>query len=478
MLSLRNTCRLTSINSCSNCGYSHEAAGSKKRRKHWEFTGCLVHVEVRRHSASGAILRVSGYFKHNEACQHAKCSLPPDLPLHPMVMQHSQEMLREGIPIARIRQRNEDLYEKCAYPGMPTTDDEMVLSKYRWLMKTSDHCSLYRAYARSQGIDLNQDQHVNLHEWLQQDSPHFNQTLANGVFHYKPRTKKQNRLEIGVATPEMRDAAWKYGHNSQILMDGTFGISSARMLLFIVMALDEDWKGVPLAFFIFSAPGDSKQTAAGYNTEILTLMLRLFANMLGSRDGVTFCIRVVITDTDMKERKALSKIFPGIILILCKFHLRQCWSNHLNMCLTRPSTDAVVQVRIRVKDLEAELLRTTDFAQAKELVAREHQFLETVSSNNGAAGTAIPHLEYLLGFWLASESLWYSWSAKSTADAAKILSCPPDKVLNTTNHLESFNNVLKNIYLQNRKRGGRKMRVDVVTKLFVEQVLPEVYRKR
>lgn len=68
------------------------------------------------------------------------------------------------------------------------------------------------------------------------------------------RASKGERLEVCVTTEEMNEAAWKYAYRSQIILDGTFGICDKRLLLFIVMGIDEHRRGVPLAFLIFSAP--------------------------------------------------------------------------------------------------------------------------------------------------------------------------------------------------------------------------------
>ena len=67
----------------------------------------------------------------------------------------------------------------------------------------------------------------------------------------------------------MDAAAWEYGHHSQVMLDGTFGVCTTRLLLFIAMAVDEQGKGVPIAFFLFSAPTGNRATHAGYNTAIL-----------------------------------------------------------------------------------------------------------------------------------------------------------------------------------------------------------------
>lgn len=62
------------------------------------------------------------------------------------------------------------------------------------------------------------------------------------MFHYEPNTK-DNRWELGISTKEQREAAWKYGHGGLILMDGTFNVCDVGLLMFIVMVIDEDWKG-------------------------------------------------------------------------------------------------------------------------------------------------------------------------------------------------------------------------------------------
>ncbi|KAJ7116154.1 hypothetical protein C8R43DRAFT_961000 [Mycena crocata] len=86
------------------------------------------------------------------------------------------------------------------------------------------------------------------------ESPHFCRKIYDTVFHYSARCEQGDRLKICISTPAMDEAAWKYGHESRIILDGTFGVCSSRMLLFIAMGIDKDGHGVPLAFFLFSAP--------------------------------------------------------------------------------------------------------------------------------------------------------------------------------------------------------------------------------
>lgn len=104
--------------------------------------------------------------------------------------------------------------------------------------------------------------------------------IKDACIHYSPLTLLSKRLEVIISTERMRDAAWKYGHKKLILIDGTFGISIQKILLFVVLAIDENNKGIPLAMIHFSAPAGNKQTAAGYNSAILEKLLRLWKERL------------------------------------------------------------------------------------------------------------------------------------------------------------------------------------------------------
>jgi len=125
----------------------------------------------------------------------------------------------------------------------------------------------------------------------------------------------------------MRSAAIQLVHQQQLILDGTFGLSASRLLVWIAMGVNEQNHGVPVALFLFSAPSGAKATHAGYDTSILTKLLSKWANSFppGELEPA-----VAITDTDTKERGALINVWPKITLLLCRFHLRQCWTNKRN----------------------------------------------------------------------------------------------------------------------------------------------------
>lgn len=465
----------------SDCGYNHLMAGSKKRHNQWEFTGCLAHIEVTHHVLSGKILRIRGHFEHNDGCKVAVCSNRPNIPLHPSVFNECLEMLNSGHTLASVISRNEHMYDAYAYPTMPKTEADILQSRYRWLLDAKDHRTLYRMLDRRRGVNVKQDAHINIDEWLNQDSPLFDKTLASSVFHYKPRTNKEDRFELCISTKEMREASWAYAHKKQIILDGTFGISVSKVLLFIVMAVDEFGKGVPLALLLFSAPSDNRHTAAGYDSSILEKLLKAWRDSLGlSDDGHPFVSAVAITDTDLKERRALDLTYPSILLLICRFHIRQSWQNHRNKCL-RGNSAAHSTMRSRLRRLEDTLLATTIFDAALNIIKAEKEDLDRMSltEDEVVAKGALEHVHYLgKGYWMTSEALWSSWSDKGRHDASAILQCPVEAVVGTTNHLESFNGLLKNQKLQRFKRNNRRLRLDLLVRVLIDETLPEIFKRK
>lgn len=367
-----------------------------------------------------------------------------------------------------------------SYPGMSAADGKVA--PYRWLLRASDTRSLYRQFNRMEGIKVTEAAHLNIHEWLDPLSPQYNDTLAKAIFHYSARATKEDRFEVCVSTDEMKTATWKYAHKSQIILDGTFGVCDKKVLLFIVMGLDEERKGVPLAFLFFSAPSGNRHSAAGYNTEILAKLLETWKKSLGERDGKPFEAWVAITDTDLKERGALLCVFPRIWLLICKFHLRQSWRNHRNKLL-KGKTQIHIDVKNRLRRVETQLVETTRIEDARTIIQKETEALEAQRSNGdpveaSVAKKGIAHLqEYLLCNWV-TDAMWRSWSNYGRQVAAQILGCSFDGVLPTTNHLESFNGLLKRKHLRRWQNGGRRLRVDVLLKLLVTKVLPSIFEQR
>jgi hypothetical protein len=346
----------------SACGYDHTCNESKKRQTPVPFTGCLGHAEITFVISSQKILRIRGYFEHNEGCKEAVFTRIPPIPVHPSVFAVALAQLKDGATFTDVKKKNLELYNAGRYEDFPAPAD-LPSSPYRWLIDTKDSRSLMRQFNRLNGVKVTERPQINIDEWLDPTSSQYNATLAEAIFHYSARTDKSERFEACIATEDMRRAAWKYGHENQIIVDGTFGVCDSRILLFIVMVVDENKKGVPVAFLLFSAPTGNKQSSAGYNTAILEKLFRVWTVSLTNCGhlygfgGVVFNPRTAITDTDLKERGALVLVIPTIWLLICRFHLRQSWKNYRNKLL-KGKGQLKIDLKNRLKRLEDDLVQT------------------------------------------------------------------------------------------------------------------------
>ncbi|RKO88739.1 hypothetical protein BDK51DRAFT_1876, partial [Blyttiomyces helicus] len=141
--------------------------------------------------------------------------------------------------------------------------------------------------------------------------------LREAVFHYRPKTFESDRFELGIASPSMLAAAWQYGDGKLILMEGTFGVCLQNILLFVMLLIEENYYGVPIALFLFSAPLRNHQTSSGYDAATLERFLSKWKVPLGEKDGTHFTPKICMTDNNLKEINTLKSVWPGIIALLC-----------------------------------------------------------------------------------------------------------------------------------------------------------------
>ncbi|KAJ7753948.1 hypothetical protein DFH07DRAFT_744208 [Mycena maculata] len=247
------------------CRYDHHQRNTnswKSAETHRApFTSCLAHAELT--MRGDRILRIRGHFNHHQGCQTANFGRVPPISVHPSVYVVALAQLRDGTTFSDIRQKNRDLFNPKAYKDFP---EDLHSSPYRWVITHNDSRSLYHQYNRMKGVSVTDAPEINVDDWLDPKSDKFNATLAHAIFHYSPRAAKGERFDVAIANDEMNRTAWTYGHESQIILDGTFGVCDSRLLLFIVMTVGENRKGVPVAFLLFSAPTGNKQSSSGYDS--------------------------------------------------------------------------------------------------------------------------------------------------------------------------------------------------------------------
>ncbi|KAK7007268.1 hypothetical protein R3P38DRAFT_3212987 [Favolaschia claudopus] len=120
----------------------------------------------------------------------------------------------------------------------------------------------------------------------------------------------------------------------------------------------------------------------------------------------------VHTDTDVRERGALQQVWFEIWLLLCKFHLRQCWTNKrkgLKLVPTQDSNFWKDFIYGELLALEEGLIASTNFIEANRLIADQRSNLSALfeqgSDAEQMAKLALSYLDYLTNTWMP-EPLW------------------------------------------------------------------------
>ncbi|KAH9922232.1 uncharacterized protein B0H18DRAFT_1121050 [Fomitopsis serialis] len=346
-----------------------------------------------------------------------------------------------------------EMLHAAAYRDQLSRTLTTTLLNHRYELLPGDFSRLYRMhYRQTYNIDVSVTPEQNIHNWLQPHSPHYRKELAECIFYYAARIEREDRFKVCLATHEMRDASWKYCHQKQLIIDGTFGVCTSRLLLWIAMGVDDANRGIPVALFLFSAPTGNHATHAGYDTQILTELLGQWAGWLGSPDR-PFEPFVAITDTDTKERGALVAVWPSIILLL----LDQ-----------------------RLHALEESLLQTVEYDDALRLINETEatfKALVTDAEAQKAADTVVEFVSYLRATWMPY-ALWRSWAKRGKEDAAKRMNVQIAAILPTTNHLESFNGSLKRKYIPQWQHSGHRLRLDVLLVCMSLDIMPRVYARQ
>ncbi len=230
----------------------------------------------------------------------------PHLPLDKTVCDFALGLLHQNILMHVI-------HAQCKTYTIKHLDSCQGDKSHQFFLTTHDSTSLYGTLAREQGIPQCSAAEENIDLWFRLKNPQPpSPLLTSSCLHYQLHTLyddgSEARFELVISTLQQQEAAWKYSHQKQVFMDLTFGFSSSRVLLAILLAVDDNKCGVPLGFLLFSAQKDTKAVHADYNGELLTHLLEQFKSGLGTNShGEIFDIHVGNTDNDVHERKALTE---------------------------------------------------------------------------------------------------------------------------------------------------------------------------
>lgn len=258
--------------------------GTGKNQQQYKFTECLAFIEITTDKETGCIVRVMGYLEHLEACKRAIRVALPILNLHPLVKEMALDLLKVNASTNQILTDNQKFIEqKC--------NGKVIIGNNRLLLKASDITNIMRNFRMT---------HLNINTRMQVENSldqifgnNGDSILKEACFHYQPKTI-DNRLEIGISTKNQRDLAWLFGHENILLLDGTFGVCNRKILFFILMILDQQRQGIPIAYFIFSPPSQNKCTSSGYDHKILGMFFQKFVTALGTKNNMLFTPKVFI----------------------------------------------------------------------------------------------------------------------------------------------------------------------------------------
>jgi hypothetical protein len=79
---------------------------------------------------------------------------------------------------------------------------------------------------------------------------------------------------------------------------------------------------------------------------------------------------------------------------------------------------------------------------------------------------------------MKGEHFWESWSQAGRVRAAAALGRPITGVVPTTNHLESFNRLLKRDHIRRLEKSGRRLRFDVFFHYLISRIIPSIFQHR
>uniref|UniRef100_U9SV45 Uncharacterized protein n=1 Tax=Rhizophagus irregularis (strain DAOM 181602 / DAOM 197198 / MUCL 43194) TaxID=747089 RepID=U9SV45_RHIID len=266
------------------------------------------------------------------------------------------------------------------------------------------------------GLDKRKAEEINIAKFFGLNNR--DHELIEATVYYKPRRELNDRFILVLATKNQRDLAWKFGHQKILHMDGTF---------------DNQKRGIPIGYLLFSAAGDAQRTSSSYNNLILKELLLHYKNKLEQENGCKFTPKVAITDCDHKERHTLIEVWPNIHLILCLFHVLQNWENKLKTVLGHFKGHEIVRLEKKCRSFFKDAL---DF------------------------------IYYIRDYWC--EDLAIGWCKYGRIIAANLLQVPLEQIPTTNNHLESFNSELKVHQLQKFQNNGHLLRFDFLSVILIK----------
>ncbi|MCO5555000.1 hypothetical protein L7F22_008539 [Adiantum nelumboides] len=140
------------------------------------------------------------------------------------------------------------------------------------------------------------------------------------VFSYQAMNENKGEAFIlGIQTRWQLEMHSKYGHNSLLAMDATFGTNKYKFHLYTILVFDAFRNGVPIAWII---------TSSCCCSDIAKWLTKLRNRVLDHNKG--WEPNAFMVDDAEAEIQALRKVFGiGTPILLCIWHVRRAWLKNL-----------------------------------------------------------------------------------------------------------------------------------------------------
>jgi hypothetical protein len=166
----------------------------------------------------------------------------------------------------------------------------VLIGNERFLLTSQDIINFRNSITKDVwGIDIRNSVEKNIHQIFETND---DEVIKTSTIFYRPKQSNQDRLILVLATPEQKKIAWEYGHNGIIHFDGTFGFSNKKVLLFVLLIINQDNKGIPIGYLLFSAASGAQRASSSYNHSILKELLKQYKDKLSIENNCKFLPKV------------------------------------------------------------------------------------------------------------------------------------------------------------------------------------------
>ncbi|MCO5607055.1 hypothetical protein L7F22_061247 [Adiantum nelumboides] len=154
------------------------------------------------------------------------------------------------------------------------------------------------------------DDAISVHNWVADNIAH--------TFYYQPMNgSDDDAFILGIQTRWQLEMFSKYGHNSLLAMDATFGTNKYKFHLYTILVFDAFRNGLPIAWTI---------TSSSCRSNIKKWLIALRNRVLDYNKG--WAPNAFMVDDAEAEIQALREVF-GIPILLCIWHVRRAWLKNL-----------------------------------------------------------------------------------------------------------------------------------------------------